>query len=257
MAVPTYASFLLRIGPPWLQRAVGERFMLALGSELDVLYERGRQSIKQRFPAVVDETSLGRIGAERRIRRGPGESAETYARRLRRWWDDHRRRGGPYALLAQLYSYFVASLNPRIDVVYHSGTRRWIPGGVEVDDPDELVTRDSITWEADGTDEWAQFWVFFHLGTLINDVFVNEDGDVFVDENGDPIVAESSTLSDAEAAVFLAIVREWNAAHIKRAHVVLLVEGSALVGYPPRLVGEPGETVGRLVPPIILPPIED
>lgn len=255
MAMPTYAAFLLRLYPPWLQRTVGEKLMLALGSQVDVLYERGRQSVKHRFPLVVDESSLARIGAERRIRRGPGESATTYARRLQWWWDDHRVRGAPYPLLRQLYFFFFDVLNVRKDVVYHSGTRRWMAGGVVASTPAEVntaITRDSVTWDADGTDEWAQFWVFFYLTTELIDELVTEAGDNIVTEALDEIITDGFNLEETEDLVFVEIPREWSAAHIKRIWIVLLVDDAALVGYPPRLVGEPGMTVGRSGPPVIL-----
>lgn len=143
MALPTHSSFLLRLCPPWLQRLVGERFMLALGAPMDALAIRSGESVMQRFPGVVDDSSLGVIGRERRIRRGPAEEPENYARRLRLWWDSHRGRGGPYALLDQLYAYTQGWVSAQMDVVYQSGTRRWI-------DTDGVITRDSIVWGGHG-----------------------------------------------------------------------------------------------------------
>lgn len=247
-----FEAAVVRVSPAWLRRKWGRKLMESLAAPLDELADNTAAAAKLRFPDPLVPDALARIGAERRIRRGAGESATTYARRLRRWWDDHRRRGGPYALLGQLYFFFRDTLNVRKDLVYHSGTRRWQAGGVITDAPDTLVTRDAITWNADGTIEWAQFWVFFYFTTELVDHLVTEVPDNIVTEALDELVTDGVNLEEEEDDVFLAIPREWSAAHVKRIHVVLLVDDAALVGYPPRLVGEPTKTVGRTAQPIIL-----
>lgn len=226
-----FTSAMTRVVPPWLRRTVGARLMESLGEPLDDLVDRLVASIELRFPGVYSDESLPLIGRERRIRRGPGEPAETYARRLLPWWDDHRGRGGPYAMLRQLYAYFLDSLNVRMDIVYHSGTRRWI-------DEDGAITRDAIEWNADGTDEWAHIWVFFYLGadgavrrlvTLDGDPLITLDGDSLVTLGG---IIASGTVSEADAENFRAIPREWSAAHIPYVTIVLLYDGARLWGYP-------------------------
>lgn len=94
MALPkVYTRELLDSVPPWLTRVVGEKYLRALGDEIDALVTRVSQAVRHRFPNDIDESALARIGRERRIRRGPGEDPETYATRLRGWWDMHRIRG--------------------------------------------------------------------------------------------------------------------------------------------------------------------
>lgn len=253
--LPTYSSLLVQISPPWLQRLVGERFLSALGAPIDAAYERARESIKQRFPLVVDDSSLAMVGRERRIRRGPAEDATTYARRLRTWWDAHRTRGGPYALLHQLDAFFEDWLNVRMDVVYYSGTRRWI-------DENSVVTRDAVTWDADGTGKWARFWVVFYVPATIpgaDRFLVTDDGDFLVTDDGDFIMADSTiaveAITPAEEAIFRAIPREWSAAHIDRIEVVLLWDDRRLWNYPQPVPtwAEWGSTSTWGEPPVVLP----
>lgn len=106
---------------------------------------------------------------------------------------------------------------------------------------------------------WARIWVFFYLPDTIPlgvDYLVTSDGDHLVTSDGDRLVASRTIspgeLTPDEAAIFTAIPREWVAAHIQKTTVVLLYKGAALVGYPPRLVGEPGQTVGRGAAPVVL-----
>lgn len=149
MALPAiYTKQLLDTVPPWLTRVVGEKFLRSLGDNVDALVTRVAQGVRHRFPNDIDESALGSVGRERRIRRGPEEDAATYARRLRRWWDAHRRRGGPYALLGQLHAYF-ADLHdlPRIDVVATSGNRHWVAQGVEDVEAIAAITHDEVDWD--------------------------------------------------------------------------------------------------------------
>ncbi len=146
MARTPYTTLVRRVTPPWLQRTVGGRLMQVLAGQADELVDKTIDAVLLRLPgaqATIDPGALALTGRERRIRRGPGEDAATYARRLRGWWDAHRTRGGPYALLGQLYAFFLDWLNVRMDVVYYSGTRRWI-------DEAGTITRDSIAWTASG-----------------------------------------------------------------------------------------------------------
>lgn len=249
---PFYTRELLDSVPPWLTRLVGDRFLRSLGDGIDALVTRESQAVRHRFPNVVDTSSLARVGRERRIRRGPGEDAQTYATRLRAWWDMHRIRGGPYALAWNLHHFFLAWLPGQKDIVAHSGLRHTI-------DVDGEVTRDAITWNADGSEDWSQVWVFIYCPELIplgTALLVSTWNEYIVSLGGTAITVTysiaPSALTSAEEEVFKAIPREWSAAHILRTHVVLLPGDAALVGYPPRLVGEPGQTVGRTNQPTIL-----
>lgn len=228
----TLTSFLLANAPPWLLRTQGRKFLEAVGQAFDALDQRVVDGVRSRWPLAVDNSSLALLGRERRLRRGLYETDTTYARRLRVWLDRHRVRGGPYALLGQLHDYFLSFLPGRKDVVYWSGTRRWI-------DEDGAITRDSIEWEADGSDEWAQIWVVFYVPDLIalpGDLLMTLDHEILTTLDGDSLATSESIspgdLTPAEAEIFTGIVREWSAAHVKRIHVVLIWDDRRLWSYP-------------------------
>jgi hypothetical protein len=198
-----FSGALLRRLPPWLQRTVGARVVQGMADPIDALVTSSVEAVKARLPVdAPDAAALGMIGAERRMRRGPGESAQTYARRIRTWWDAHRTRGGPYALLGQLDAYFQDWCNVRMDVVANSGLRRWVDAAATLGE--SVITRDSVTWDGDGSGRWARIWVFLHLSAA-------------------PTAADE---------VFAAIPREWSAAHIDQTHVVLLWDARRLWNYP-------------------------
>lgn len=235
-----FTASLVRISPPWLQRLVGAGVMRGLAAPLDTLIEKSVAAIKARFPSATDVDALARIGRERRIRQGLGESASTYAARILPWWDVHRTRGNAYALLHQADAYYQDWLNVRMDVVDYQGNRRWIDAAALV--ADSVITRDTITWGGDATGKWARFWLFFYLpaDTIPSPIggafIVTDDGSYIVTDDGSFLVTDgeltASALSAAEIEMFSCIAREWSAAHIDEINVVLLWDERRLWNYP-------------------------
>lgn len=234
MARLAFVTGLVRTMPPWLRRTRGLRLLEAIGEQIDDVIDRTAEGVRLRFPhhLTPDPGALALTGRERRIRRGPAETAATYAKRIRTWWDAHRTRGGPYALLGQLYAYTVDWLNVPIDVVYYSGMRRAM-------DVAGVITRDAITWGADASGHWARFWVFFYVTDPLpgeSRYLTTEAGDYLVTEDGDYLLATSAIAPDAltsfEEEIFKAIPREWSAAHIDKISIVLLWDARRLWNYP-------------------------
>lgn len=237
MAWIPFTEHLRQLSPPWLQRSVGGRVMRAIATVVDEHVVRVVDGTRLRFPGFdednIDPTALALTGRERRIRRGPFEPAATYAARLRGWWDAHRGRGGPYELLRQLDAFFEWFLDVRMDTVDARGKRVWI-------DDESVITRDSITWDADGSGKWARLWVFFYVPALISsltgDTLITQDGDTLCTEDGDPIITDATISPDElgplEEELFRCIPRDWSAAHVERIYVVLLWDERRLWNYP-------------------------
>lgn len=250
----TAVGAIRRVTPPWLRRTHGARVMEGIADVLDSYVDRLVQGTKLRFPGAPprapDPDALALTGRERRIRRGPGETTTTYARRLPSWWDAHRGRGGPYAMLEQLHAYFLDWLNVRIDVTAHSGTRHWIsPAGV--------ITRDWISWSAGGPAEgWAHLWVVFYLPDEIPGAgltLTTSEGVPLITDDGDELVVtpaiSPADVTEADKEIFRAIPREWSAAHIPYVTIVLLFGGNRLWGYPVPTWGDWG--VWQSVDPVV------
>lgn len=178
-----FQRMILRVVPPWLTRENGRRLLQGIAELYDRISDRNEESLTARFPDPSRPDALSRIGTDRRITRGPLESAESYATRLLGWREAHRTRGGPYALLGQLRAYYVGAEH-RIDLVYASGSRYTLW-------PDGAITRDSIVWREDSDPaQWAQAWIVHHLD------------------------ADPGALTPEEREQYLSIPRDWNAAHV-------------------------------------------
>jgi hypothetical protein len=150
----TNRDTILAKAPPWLTRGLGGKLLYTIGLHLDGFTDAAVAGVKLRFPGLYSNESLPYLGRDRRIRRGVDEANENYAARLTRWLDDHRKRGGPYALLAQLFAYYAPN-NVAISVVYRSGRRYSM-------DVNGTITRDDVSWDIDGEPEkWARWWLVF------------------------------------------------------------------------------------------------
>jgi hypothetical protein len=214
----TYRDRLRKVSPPWLQHGWNEKLLFAVGAQIDAFSDALVAGVKMRFPNYYSAESLPLIGRERRIARGLLEDDATYASRLVRWLDDHKRRGGPYAMLAQLHAYFYPN-DFQAQLVYRSGRRFSM-------DVDGNVTRDDIPWSPDAMpDKWARWWLF-----------------IFTD-------AYTPPLTDQEKADIALIPTEWNAAHCFGT-IVLLPSGAELIDSP-GTIDQPG-TIDTTVPAIVI-----
>jgi hypothetical protein len=198
----TFRDGIRQISPIWLRGKVGGSILYAAASILDDLMDGLTAGIKMRFPGLYSEESLGPIGRERRIRRGRYETGEQYADRLIRWLDDHRLRGGPYAMLEQLHAHYRPNSFP-IELRYASG-RRFLM------DVDGNITRGDIVWTPPGDPaRWARWWLFYTWPDPIDDEGVWGPGTTQWGDGG----VWGSSLSPAEVRDLRLVPREWNAQH--------------------------------------------
>lgn len=190
------------LSPPWLRGGLGEEILGAIAVQLDELTDRLVAGVQLRFPGLYSPESLPLIGRERRLRRGRLESDEVYIRRLGRWLDDHRRRGGAYALLAQLFAHYAPASFP-IVLRYASGRRYTM-------DAAGVVTRDVAAWAVPGgaVPKWARWWLFYTWPEPISDDGTWGDPGTW----GDGGVWGSDLTPDAVRDLRL-VPREWGAAH--------------------------------------------
>lgn len=199
----TFRDTLRKRSPPWLQNGLAEKILYSIGVHCDGFADALVAGVKQRFPGYYSFESLPVLGRERRITRGRSESDAAYASRLARFLTDHQLRGGPYALLSQLYLHYAPDTFP-IDLVYYAGSVRF---GMDVDGE---VTRDLVTWHPDpNAAKWARWWLFYYTDQWAVTP---------------PTAAELQDLK--------LIPRQWNAAH-PIGTILLFSTGAELWNWPP------------------------
>lgn len=230
----TFRDAIRSMVPWWAGRELGRagKILWALGLHVDALVDAHVAAIKSRYPGFYSNDSLPLVGRDRRIRRGPLESDDVFASRLPRWWDDHKRRGGPYAMLEQLRAYWTP-LAFQVDLIYYSGRRFQAP------DDGSAITRDDIEWTPDAlAAKWARWWLVFFWPETVNDDGLWDDAGTW-DDGG---VWDSDLTLEAVANI-RALPTEWNAKHCF-GRVVLLSDGAELWDYPPGSWDEPGGVWG-------------
>lgn len=151
----TYRDTLRAICVPWLQNGIAQRVLYAISVQIDAAGDALLAGVKMRFPNLYAAESLSLIGRERRIRRGLVEADDAYANRLLVWRETHRRRGGAYAMLAQLYIHYAPNAFP-IVLAYRSGAQ------YELHPEDGSVTR--VVSPTANQAEWA-YWTMIYFTT--------------------------------------------------------------------------------------------
>lgn len=241
--------------PPWLRHGVAEKVLYSIAIHLDGLADALTAGVKMRFPGLYSGESLPVIGRERRIRRGRVEVDAVYASRLTRWLDDHRRRGGPYALLAQLHASFAPENFP-IDLVYYPSTVLGTPARARrfQMDVDGNVVRDDVYWLPDNDAvHWARWWLlYFWPDARAADGIWDDPGEWDPDPDEiQPLGVWDSDLTPQEVADLRLVPRDWNAQH-PFGYIVLLVPGAELWDYPPGEWDDPGDWNGNDTGPLLL-----
>lgn len=192
-ALRTYRDRIRKACPPWLQTGLAEQWLYAAAVQIDAMADAVVGGIKLRFPGQYSYDSLPTIGRERRIRRGRTETDVVYSTRLARWFDSHARRGGPYAMLQQIYEFWAPNSFP-VTLLNRSGARYQM-------DVAGVISRDEIfTYD---TPQWAK-WILLY---------------------------ESDALTAADAEDIAVVPRDWIAAHCI-GDVMVLPTGGELWNYP-------------------------
>jgi hypothetical protein len=221
-----FTDTLTRIMPWWLQRGLAGKIVFAIGKQFDAIADAAVQAVKRRFPSALWPDSLPLIGHDRKIRRGSAEADGVYASRLQRALDDHRTRGNPYAMLAQLHAYF-ATAPFLIELIYQSGRRYSMA-------TDGTVTRDDIDYGDRNIAKWARWTLIYHWPTTINSFGKwGASGKKWGTGPTNLWGIDPSSLTGAQVRDLVLIPTDWNAAHCQGT-IILLSPGRRVWGYPPR-----------------------
>lgn len=160
------ASFrgLLRfMAPKWLVGDVlpdgtetESRALYSIFLVMDGLTERLRLGMLAQYPDGNEPAdALTEIGKDRRIIRGPDESAASFEARCRTARTDWKQAGNAWGMLSQIQGFFSPA---SVKVAAVSNTGKWY----ELDtDGTRTVTVSAWNWDADEA-SWARFWIIVY-----------------------------------------------------------------------------------------------
>jgi hypothetical protein len=159
-----------RIAPRWLTEGEGGDIGYALDIVKDAFIERLRLGLLARFPEngpngeTAPEDALQLMGRDRRVVRGLGESAVSYAARQKLWLDDRQRQGNPFMLMQKIAEYVGLESGLAYRTVDARGN--WYSrdeNGVET----SLLKQENWDWSGEPIGErWSRFWVIIYPNGL-------------------------------------------------------------------------------------------
>lgn len=213
----SFRTAFYKLMPGWQSSGEGELVMYSLTILLDAFRDAVYDSVIARFPDYAPDDALAAIGRDRKILRGISEVPESYAVRLKRWLDDHRKRGNPFALMEQLRAYCNAEVKIRtVDrrgnwfMIDRDGSYSW--------------DLDMGNWDWDGgaLTAWSRFWVIIYPTSdgLPWRVSTWEDFGSTMGEF-DATKTFGTTATQNEVASVRAIIRDWKPAGTKCEFIII------------------------------------
>lgn len=166
----TFRRLVKYMGPAWLVRErvkatpasepieTERRAMYATALVRDALAARVIRGVSYRFPIAdsTPEDAMLEIGRSRRVAKGPSEPLAAYAERLRRWLDDWRIAGSPWAVLEQVRAYCSPHL-VRVRIYTNRGDCYTI----DRDGTRSRVRDTGWDWDGDAT-RWSRWWLVIY-----------------------------------------------------------------------------------------------
>jgi len=205
------------MSPSWLQDGVAEKYLYDIGLCADALLDKMNQAARLHLPGYGDESALPLIGADRLISRGLGESAASYAQRLKGWLDAWRTAGSAASVLRQL-SALLASLTspgditPGYETVTDGGAWDVYPPGAGTDLPPAHYLVTPPNWNWDGLAQVWRFWLVITSAGAVVDAF--NPGPVFGAPGvviGDPTISIGLDKPASVIAAIRSIAAQWKA----------------------------------------------
>ena len=226
-------------GPRWLVDDGEESTRIQYSHDLmlDAVLERTQLGQLAKYPDTAAllgiEGALEAIGRDRRTVRGIGESATSYATRLKAWLPDAKKRGSPFALLKKLQEYIGAGSSMRTVDARGNWFSRSAAGGESY-----LLNQGNWNWDSavPASPEWARFWVIIYPGTrwIQGPAWGAVGGPTW----GTNEFSWGSTATDEEVERVRSIILNWKPAGTRCQTIIVAFDAASFA--PTNPLGTPG-----------------
>jgi hypothetical protein len=213
--------------PEWLEAGEGLPTWWTVGLVIDAQLDKAYQGTYARFPTYAPPDALRYVSRDRLIVRGPNEPPDVFAARALRWLDDHRLRGGPWALMEQLRGYMFPA-NVRIRTVDDRGN--WF---TIARDGTRSYVLNSGTWNWDSpVGRKTRFWVIVYPEEIAPGRFIPWGNDPVWGASasriwGDRALTWGTTATPAEVATVRQIIRTWKPAGTSCKNIIIAYDDSS------------------------------
>lgn len=175
--------YIAEIAPGFLQGPRAGAFLEALGVTLDDGLETLLAGLRQAYPFSAWEEYLTVIGADRGIRRYPGEPADSYRTRLAQWRQIKRHAGSHYGEMINIQPIFLPGALPRLRIVHQDGnaaSATWHT--LNPDGTYEYFRAIPSNWNWDDIPAWwSRFWLIIDVSGLPTNGALWDDGTTWDD----------------------------------------------------------------------------
>ena len=209
--------------PHWLSdrtskgQTVGFRFLWSMIAPLDVAVEHAVQGLQARWPGLGTPTALGKIGADRRIHRGPADTDEMYAIKLQKYLDLWALAGSSEGLARALHDYLPGG--PAVRTISRAGdwTHVDTAGNVTHEEhPPSLWNWDSLSHPG-RAGNWDDLWIVIYQSHYTKSgPFSAVDGVKWGQEQSFGLDMPQNV-----ALLLRSIMNDWKAAHTQLRGIVI------------------------------------
>lgn len=242
----SYREWLPSIAPAAFKRPQGQAYLAQYGAEADAVVARAKAAIEARAPGAGPSDALPFIGAERQIIRGPGDTDDSYAERLRRAWETWELGGKQYGILMALRALGYTATNGDPLLVQVNGLGYQLTDSDATDGSNIVLTDLGGNPNLPGNPPW---WMFD--SDLSSGAFWSKFALVFpsipsgwTDIQNPPTPSTAPTLD--EVNLIRRVVNKWKGA--KATFVAIaVITGGELWGWPVGTWGDPGVWGGSSV----------
>lgn len=195
---------------PWLQRLWLYRVLYAFAIQFDALIDWVVLGVKCRFPELALPSALPALGRERGIRRGIFETDAQYAARLINWVPNQKRKGNPYAMMAQIAGYFTG-YPVKVRIVNNRGT--WYTREADGTETWHREVSPNWVWDSNGGTYDSRYYVLIYVdqGPLQAPHLWGDTGLKWAQTT--PKLFWGAQALPGVAASLKAIIEEWNPPH--------------------------------------------